>query len=53
MHNHPSGDPTPSQVDITLTQQIAQAADLFGIVLHDHLILGKETEVSLRAEGYV
>lgn len=52
MHNHPSGDPTPSEADIVITRQIAQAAELFGIVLHDHLILGKDREVSLRAEGF-
>ncbi|MBD3803370.1 MAG: DNA repair protein RadC [Thioclava sp.] len=51
VHNHPSGDPTPSEADIMITRQIAQAAELFGIVLHDHLILGKDREVSLRAEG--
>lgn len=52
VHNHPSGDPTPSEADIALTRQIAQAAQLFGIVLHDHLVIGKNREVSLRAEGY-
>ncbi|TNE84942.1 DNA repair protein RadC [Thioclava sp. L04-15] len=52
VHNHPSGDPTPSEADIVITRQIAQAAELFGIVLHDHLILGKDREVSLRAEGF-
>ncbi|WP_038076240.1 RadC family protein [Thioclava pacifica] len=52
VHNHPSGDPTPSEADILITRQIAQAANLFGIELHDHLILGKDHEVSLRAEGY-
>lgn len=53
VHNHPSGDPTPSQADIMMTKQVAQAANVFGIVLHDHLIIGKETELSFRAEGYL
>ncbi|PWE50386.1 hypothetical protein DEM26_09295 [Thioclava sp. NG1] len=52
VHNHPSGDPTPSEADIVLTRQIDEAAKLFGIVLHDHLILGKGCEISLRSEGY-
>tara|TARA_B100002051_G_scaffold202177_3_gene192261 strand:- start:571 stop:1344 length:774 start_codon:yes stop_codon:yes gene_type:complete len=52
VHNHPSGDPTPSEADIALTQQIDEASKLFGIVLHDHLILGKDCEISLRSEGY-
>ncbi|TMV94003.1 JAB domain-containing protein [Thioclava sp. BHET1] len=52
VHNHPSGDPTPSEADITMTQQIEQAAAVFGIVLHDHLIIGKSKELSLRSAGY-
>lgn len=51
VHNHPSGDPTPSDADITMTARIAQAADSMGIVLHDHLVIGKSREVSFRAEG--
>ena len=53
VHNHPSGDPTPSQADITMTEQIAEAAQILGITLHDHLIIGKSREVSFRAEGYL
>lgn len=53
IHNHPSGDPTPSEADIVLTRQIDEAAKLFDIVLHDHLILGKDCEISLRSEGYL
>lgn len=51
VHNHPSGDPTPSQSDITMTARIAQAADSMGITIHDHLIIGKSRELSFRAEG--
>lgn len=53
VHNHPSGDPTPSESDITMTQQIEEAAQALSIVLHDHLIIGKSTELSLRTEGYL
>lgn len=53
VHNHPSGDPTPSEQDILLTNQIADALTVMGIVLHDHLIIGKSREVSLRGSGYL
>ncbi|SEN09966.1 DNA repair protein RadC [Loktanella fryxellensis] len=51
VHNHPSGDPTPSQADIAMTAQIAAAAKALGITVHDHLIIGKSRELSFRAEG--
>ena len=51
VHNHPSGDPTPSQMDISMTRQIEQAARTMGITVHDHLIIGKSCEISFRAEG--
>ena len=51
VHNHPSGDPTPSDSDITMTTRIAAAADAMGIVIHDHLIIGKSRELSFRAQG--
>jgi DNA repair protein RadC len=53
VHNHPSGDPTPSSSDIVMTQQIKDAAEVLGIVLHDHLIIGKSRELSFRSEGYL
>ena len=53
MHNHPSGDPTPSAADIEMTLRIRDAAEVLGIVLHDHLIIGKAREVSLKAGGYL
>ena len=53
VHNHPSGDPTPSDADITMTGQIVDAAEVLGITLHDHLIIGKERELSFRAAGYL
>jgi DNA repair protein RadC len=48
LHNHPSGDPTPSEEDITVTKQIAQAGEMIGIPLTDHLVIGDRTFVSMR-----
>jgi len=53
VHNHPSGDPTPSEADITMTSAIQDAAQVLGITLHDHLIIGKSREISFRSEGYL
>jgi len=51
VHNHPSGDPTPSDDDIDMTQEVKIAAQALSIVLHDHLIVGNGRWVSLRQEG--
>ena len=53
VHNHPSGDPTPSQADIDMTQQIFAACSALGMTQHDHLIIGKSRELSFRSEGYL
>ena len=53
LHNHPSGDPTPSREDILTTERIAKAGNLLGIHLKDHIILGQEAYISLNAEGYL
>ena len=53
VHNHPSGDPSPSEQDVAVTAQIQQAAEVMGIVLHDHLIVGRSQHLSFRAEGYL
>lgn len=53
VHNHPSGDPTPSQADISMTMQVGDACKVMGITLHDHLIIGKSREVSFRSDGYL
>ncbi len=53
VHNHPSGDPTPSAADISMTEKIRAAAEALGLTLHDHLIIGKERELSFRTEGYL
>ncbi len=53
VHNHPSGDPTASRADIELTRQIAEAGKRLGIALHDHIIIGTQGYVSLRAQGLI
>ena len=53
VHNHPSGDPTPSESDISMTLQVKDAAQVLGIILHDHLIIGKSRELSFRSQGYL
>ena len=51
VHNHPSGDATPSQADIDITCRIKQAGDLLGIYLLDHIIIGDFEYVSFREKG--
>lgn len=51
VHNHPSGDPTPSKQDIVLTQEIQKAVQTIGINLHDHLVIGHNKHVSMRSLG--
>lgn len=53
VHNHPSGDTTPSGPDIDMTEQIVQAVGVIGVTVHDHVIIGKETEFSFRSNGYI
>ncbi len=48
VHNHPSGDPTPSPADIKMTREIIDAAKPLGITVHDHIIVGREGHASLR-----
>jgi DNA repair protein RadC len=48
VHNHPSGDPTPSRADIQMTQSIQEIAKPMGISVHDHIIVGKEGHASLK-----
>jgi DNA repair protein RadC len=50
-HNHPSGDPSPSPEDVTVTRQIGQAGELLSIELLDHLVIGDQRFVSLRERG--
>ena len=51
VHNHPSGDPTPSGEDIEMTARIVHACSALGIVIHDHMIIGKDRETSFRDAG--
>jgi len=49
VHNHPSGDPTPSRADIDMTKAIVEVARPLSISVHDHLIVGKDGHASLKA----
>jgi DNA repair protein RadC len=51
LHNHPSGDPTPSKDDVTMTKAVAAAAEKLGILLHDHVVVGRKGHASLRSLG--
>lgn len=51
VHNHPSGDPTPSKADIQMTLQIRNAAHAVGVTVHDHVIVGRGGHVSFKAQG--
>jgi DNA repair protein RadC len=51
VHNHPSGDPTPSRADIDMTKQIVAAAKPLGVAVHDHVIVGRDGCASLKALG--
>ena len=51
VHNHPSGDPKPSRADMQLTDVVAEAGEMMGVKLHDHVIIAKSDHYSFRAEG--
>lgn len=53
VHNHPSGNPEPSKADIQITQRLVEAGRLMNITVHDHVIVGREGHVSLRARGMI
>jgi DNA repair protein RadC len=48
LHNHPSGDTTPSRADIEMTRQIVEVARALGIAVHDHIIVGRDEHASLK-----
>jgi len=52
VHNHPSGDPEPSRADIEMTRKIVDAAKVFDIQVHDHLVVGRDGTASLRTLGH-
>lgn len=51
VHNHPSGDPTPSQSDIDMTARVRAGLETVGIELHDHIVIGRDSEASFRSRG--
>ncbi|MCH7544106.1 MAG: DNA repair protein RadC [Proteobacteria bacterium] len=51
VHNHPSGDPTPSKGDVEMTKEVREACEKLGISLHDHLIIGKSGHASFKSLG--
>ncbi|WP_283808483.1 JAB domain-containing protein [Bradyrhizobium sp. AS23.2] len=53
MHNHPSGDPSPSQADIQMTKAIIEIAKPLGIAVHDHIIVGRNGHASLKGMGLI
>jgi DNA repair protein RadC len=53
VHNHPSGDPTPSRADIEMTKQVVQAMAAVGLTVHDHVIVGKNRHTSFKSQGLI
>ena len=53
VHNHPSGDPTPSRADIEMTKEIVTAAKAMGLMVHDHLVIGKGKHASFKSLGII
>ncbi|MGZ5262127.1 MAG: JAB domain-containing protein, partial [Burkholderiales bacterium] len=53
VHNHPSGDPTPSRADIEMTRKVKDAAAAVGITLHDHVVVSRGGHVSFRTQGLI
>jgi len=53
VHNHPSGDPTPSAADVAMTHEVRDVGLKLGVTLHDHLIIGREGHASLKALGLI
>jgi DNA repair protein RadC len=53
VHNHPSGDPTPSRADIEMTKAVARALDAVGVTLHDHVIIGRKGHSSFKSLGLI
>jgi DNA repair protein RadC len=53
VHNHPSGDPTPSRDDVEMTRRVAEAAKTIGIVVHDHVVIGRRGHYSFKSHGLI
>ena len=53
VHNHPSGDPTPSKADIAMTREVKEASEKLGIQIHDHVVIGRAGHASFKALGLI
>lgn len=53
VHNHPSGDPTPSRADIQMTSTIVDIGKPLGILVHDHLVIGRDGHASFKSLGLI
>jgi len=53
VHNHPSGDPTPSRADIEMTRKVVDAAGVLGLQVHDHIVVGRDGTASFKALGLI
>ena len=53
VHNHPSGDPTPSTQDVKMTHDIIAVAKPLGVTVHDHIIVGRQGHISLRGQDLI
>jgi DNA repair protein RadC len=53
VHNHPSGDPSPSRADLEMTQQVVAALSAVGIQVHDHVIVGKNKHLSFKSQRLI
>jgi DNA repair protein RadC len=53
LHNHPSGDPTPSREDIAITEKLRDSGEILGITLLDHVIIGKNRNYSMKESGHI
>ena len=53
LHNHPSGDPTPSMEDIEVTKRLKESGQVLGIEMLDHVIIGDRKYISLKEQGYI
>jgi DNA repair protein RadC len=53
VHNHPSGDPTPSRADLDMTKQVVTALSAVGITVHDHVIVGKNKHTSFKSQRLI
>ena len=53
MHNHPSGDPTPSRDDVEMTKRVIEAARALGVAVHDHVVIGRQGHYSFKGNGLI